>query len=66
MQGYSHQPYYSPQQHPFQQQNNYNVNGFGTPSHLMVYTGKVFLQHFSPLMKANGIFPCLPPFSSKL
>nr|XP_036675241.1 ubiquitin-associated protein 1-like [Drosophila suzukii] len=36
MQGYSHQPYYSPQQHPFQQQNNYNVNGFGTPSHLMV------------------------------
>ncbi|XP_017007362.3 ubiquitin-associated protein 1 [Drosophila takahashii] len=36
MQGYSHQPFYSPQHHPFQQQNNYNVNGFGTPSHLMV------------------------------
>ncbi|XP_033167467.1 probable basic-leucine zipper transcription factor R [Drosophila mauritiana] len=34
MQGYSHQPLYSPQQHPYQQFSNYQVNGFGTPNHL--------------------------------
>ncbi|XP_017081949.1 uncharacterized protein LOC108115150 [Drosophila eugracilis] len=32
---YSHQPVYSPQQHTYQRQNNYYVNGFGTPNHLM-------------------------------
>lgn len=30
MQGYSHQPFYPPQQHSFQQFSNYQVNGFGT------------------------------------
>ncbi|KAH8383904.1 hypothetical protein KR009_011187 [Drosophila setifemur] len=34
MQSYS-QPFYSPQVQPYQQQNNYYVNGFGTPNHLM-------------------------------
>ncbi|EDV42755.1 uncharacterized protein Dana_GF16870 [Drosophila ananassae] len=35
VQGYSHQPFYSPQQQSYQQPNNYYVNGLGTPSHLM-------------------------------
>ncbi|EDV48210.1 transcription factor SPT20 homolog [Drosophila erecta] len=34
MQGYSYQPFYSPQQHPYQQFSTYQVNGFGTPNHL--------------------------------
>ncbi|XP_039494724.1 transcription factor SPT20 homolog [Drosophila santomea] len=33
MQGYSHQPFYSPQQHSYQQFSNYQVNGFVTPNH---------------------------------
>ncbi|XP_043067827.1 ubiquitin-associated protein 1 [Drosophila bipectinata] len=35
VQGYSHQPFYSPQQQSYQQPNNYYVNGFGTPDHTM-------------------------------